>query len=290
MIPAQQVIDLVLATAARSRGAEETIVLVSDRAESSLRWAGNSMTTNGDSVSRFTTVISIVRKGDSAHVGSVESSDVDPDALQALVAASQRAAQSAPAARDNFTLLSGTSTPADWDQPPPGTGAPVFGEVAASLSRGFRGTDLLYGFAHHVVETIHLATSTGIRRRYTQPTGSVEINAKRGGASAWAGTSTPWFDAAGLVEAHRGTACRELRDHHAAVDGRRHDDLPGLDVGRPRRAGRPYRAVGPWRRYQGGGEAHRSGLDAVLGSRGAGAGMRAVRGGGQLVGDHVDLR
>ena len=34
-----------------------------------------------------------------------------------------------------------------------------------------------------------LATSTGIRRRYTQPTGSVEINAKRGGASAWAGSA-----------------------------------------------------------------------------------------------------
>ena len=33
----------------------------------------------------------------------------------------------------------------------------------------------------------------GLRRRYTQPTGSVEINAKRDGASAWAGVSTPDF-------------------------------------------------------------------------------------------------
>ena len=32
-----------------------------------------------------------------------------------------------------------------------------------------------------------------MRRRFTQPTGSVEINAKRGQASAWAGISTPWF-------------------------------------------------------------------------------------------------
>ena len=38
-----------------------------------------------------------------------------------------------------------------------------------------------------------MATSGGLRRRYTQPTGSVEINAKRDGASAWAGVSTPDF-------------------------------------------------------------------------------------------------
>jgi predicted Zn-dependent protease len=43
------------------------------------------------------------------------------------------------------------------------------------------------------VETTFVATSTGLRRRSTQPTGSVEINAKRDGASAWAGVSTPDF-------------------------------------------------------------------------------------------------
>jgi predicted Zn-dependent protease len=193
MIPAQQVVELVLAEAARVGGADETIVLVSDTGESSLRWAGNSMTTNGDSVSRSTTVISIVRVGDTAHVGSLQSSDVDPAAIPSLVLASQLSARAAPDARDNFTLLTGTSTPADWDEPPPGTGAAVFGNVAASLTRGFQGADTLYGFAHHIVETTYLATSTGVRRRYTQPTGTVEINAKRGGASAWAGASTPGF-------------------------------------------------------------------------------------------------
>jgi predicted Zn-dependent protease len=189
MIGAQQVVELVLDAA----GDIATIVLVTDRAEASLRWAGNSMTTNGVSVNRSTTVISIVRQGDSAHVGSLESSDVDPAALPALVAASQAAARSAPAARDEFTLLTGTSIPADWDAAIPGTGAEVFDPVAGALAQGFRGPDALYGFAHHTVETTFLATSTGVRRRYTQPTGSVEINAKRDGASAWAGASTPWF-------------------------------------------------------------------------------------------------
>ena len=62
MIPAQQVVDLALARQPRGR-ADETIVIVTDRAEASLRWAGNSMTTNGVSTSRVTTVISDCAQG-----------------------------------------------------------------------------------------------------------------------------------------------------------------------------------------------------------------------------------
>ncbi len=193
MIPAQDVVDLVLQSAARQGRCDETIVIVTDRAEASLRWAGNSMTTNGVSTSRSMAAISVVRKGDTAHIGALSSSVVDPDAIDPLVAASQQAAQDAPEARDAAPLLTGSSAPLDWGNPVPGTGAGAFAELARSLSAGFGRSDRLYGFAHHVVETTFLATSTGLRRRFTQPTGSVEINAKRDGASAWAGVSTPWF-------------------------------------------------------------------------------------------------
>jgi predicted Zn-dependent protease len=151
------------------------------------------MTTNGVSTSRSTAVISIARDGDSAHVGSIRSSVVDPAAIDELVAASQDAAHGAPEARDAAAPLTGSGTPPDWGDPIPGTGAGAFAELAQSLSAGFGRTDRLYGFAHHIVETTFLATSTGVRRRFTQPTGSVEINAKRDNASAWAGVSTPWF-------------------------------------------------------------------------------------------------
>ena len=193
MIPAPQVVEIALAAALQGSGSDETIVIVTDSTDASLRWAGNSMTTNGVSISRTTTVISVVRQGDTAHVGSVQSSDVDPESIPVLVTAAQLAARSAPEARDGFPLLTDTEVPLDWDEPGPGTGAEVFGSVAGSLARGFAGADQLYGFAHHVVETTWLATSTGVRRRFTQPTGTVEINAKRAGASAWAGVSTPWF-------------------------------------------------------------------------------------------------
>ncbi len=193
MIAPQQVVDQVLAEAARLGRADETTVIVTDRADASLRWAGNSMTTNGESRARSTTVISVLRRGADAHVGSVSSTEVDPAAIGALVAASQEAAASAPPAADSAPALPGGDAPADWDAPVPTTGADVFADVANGLVRGFGGTDKLYGFARHELSTTFLGTSAGLRRRYTQPTGSVEINAKRNGASAWAGVGTPDF-------------------------------------------------------------------------------------------------
>jgi len=189
MIPAQQVAELALQAAT----VDETIVIVTDSSDASLRWAGNSMTTNGVSTTRVITVISIVRKGNTSHTGTIRTSDVNPAAIGAVVALAEQAAHAAPEARDSAPVLSGSGTPDDWNQPVPETGAEVFADVAESLSRGFGGADRLYGYAHHLVETTFLATSTGLRRRFTQPTGTVEINAKRDGASAWAGVSTPWF-------------------------------------------------------------------------------------------------
>jgi predicted Zn-dependent protease len=189
MIPAQQVAELALQAAT----VDETIVIVTDSSDASLRWAGNSMTTNGVSTTRVITVISIVRKGDTSHTGTIRTSDVSPAAIGAVVAIAVQAAHAAPEARDSAPVVSGSGTPDDWNEPVPETGAEVFADVARSLSRGFGGEDRLYGYAHHLVETTFLATSTGLRRRFTQPTGTVEINAKRDGASAWAGVSTPWF-------------------------------------------------------------------------------------------------
>jgi predicted Zn-dependent protease len=189
LIPPQKVVDDALAAAT----VDETMVIVEDRAEASLRWANSSMTTNGVSTSRSISVISIVRRDDKAHVGSVSTSEVDPAAIADVVAASENAARNAPQARDGAPLIADSGAPGDWDDAVIATGAEVFGALASSLSAGFGGPDTLFGFARHEVATTFLASSTGLRRRFTQPTGSVEINAKRDGASAWAGVSTPDF-------------------------------------------------------------------------------------------------
>lgn len=61
MITAQHVVNIVLDEAAQRGRADETMVLVVDKTEATLRWANNSMTTNGLSTQRHITVISIVR-------------------------------------------------------------------------------------------------------------------------------------------------------------------------------------------------------------------------------------
>ena len=231
--------------------------------------------------------------------------EVDPSRRSPdLVAASQDAAVPRPRRGDAAPLLPGNTVPADWDAPVPGTGAEVFAGRRRARWRADSAAPI----------SCTASRTTCWRRRFWRrrpgcggatpsPTGSVEINAKRDGASAWAGVGTPDFvdvptDSLldelsmrlGWAERTRRAAGGTLRDDHAAVDGRRHDDLPGLVDGRPRSAGGPHRAVGARRRHPGGGEAHRSAADAVLRSRGAGAGMHAVRGGDQFVGDAVGVR
>lgn len=193
MITPQHVVNIVLDEAAKIGRADETMVLVTDKVEASLRWANSTMTTNGVAVTRSVAVISIVRQGDSAYVGTVVTGEADPTVLPQLVASSQDAARSAPEAGDAAPLLGDSGEPADWDAPVPGTGAGVFSSITGALCRGFRGSDRLYGYAHHSVSTTFLASSTGLRRRYTQPTGAIEVNAKRGEASAWAGIGTSDF-------------------------------------------------------------------------------------------------
>lgn len=204
LFPAGAVVERALAASK----ADEAIVIVTDAHDASLRWAGNSMTTNGSSISREWAVISVFRDGpNTARVGSISSTSVDPTEIEAVVRASEQAARTAAPARDAMPLLEPTDDDtATWDQAPGATEIAVFTGLARELSTGFDGTDRLYGFAHNQVHTTWLGTSTGIRRRFSQPTGSVEINGKRGEgkdlASAWVGVGTADFtdvDTPGLL-------------------------------------------------------------------------------------------
>ncbi|WP_110293914.1 TldD/PmbA family protein [Nocardia tenerifensis] len=194
MMPAGEVVERALALS----HADEAMVIVTDVYDTSLRWAGNSMTTNGSSVSRDWAVISIFREGPhSARVGTIGSTSVDPAEIETVVRRSEAAARTAEPARDAMPLLEAGAPADDWAAAPGSTGIEVFSDLARDLSTGFDGADRLYGFAQHTVHTTWLGSSTGLRRRFVQPTGSVEINGKRGEgrdlASAWVGTGTADF-------------------------------------------------------------------------------------------------
>ncbi len=88
----------------------------------------------------------------------------------------------------------------DWGADAQRTDVAVFDAVTPALGRRVpplaRLSGLgLYGFAEHQLTSYFLATSTGVRRRFDQPDGRLEINGKSGdlARSAWSGQHTEDF-------------------------------------------------------------------------------------------------
>jgi predicted Zn-dependent protease len=191
---AQQLVEKVLATST----ADGCVVYVVESTEANLRWASNSLTTNGAMRSRQVVVVSFVDGGSGMATGTVARTGT-PD-VAALVAASEQAARDAGPAEDAVPLVTETPPGAgDWDADPAETSIEVFAEFAPALGEAFgaardRG-DLLFGYAEHSLTTTYLGTSTGLRLRTDQPGGRVELNGKSTdySRSVWAGVGTRDF-------------------------------------------------------------------------------------------------
>jgi predicted Zn-dependent protease len=186
------------------------VVIADERSSANLRWAGNTLTTNGVSRSRQLTVIAIsAAAGKGTSAGVVSRAGVRADQIEDVVrAAEQAAAQSSPAEdaralvgpadREAFGSDGGRPGPA-WDDPMTGTEIGVFrafsGALAGAFDAAASGGRRLYGFAQHSVTSTFTGTSSGLRLRHDQPTGTVEINAKSADMtrSAWAGQGTRDF-------------------------------------------------------------------------------------------------
>ena len=86
-----------------------------------------------------------------------------------------------------------------WSSPSSATDFGVFRGFAAQLGETLREAEgvgrKLYGFAEHDVTSTFVGNSAGLRARYDQPGGRLELNAKSGdmSRSAWAGASTRDF-------------------------------------------------------------------------------------------------
>jgi predicted Zn-dependent protease len=185
------------ATALAASKADGCIVLLTDTSEVNLRWANNTMTTNGHTTTRSFAVISVVDDS----VGVVSGNGADLDEVRTVVAASEEAARQSGPTRDAAPLVEGTADD-DFDAPAAVTEIGVFARLADELAAVFggafhdSGSELLYGFAEHRLETTWLASSTGLRRRWVQPTGTVEVNGKIAAdlaRSAWAAAYTVDF-------------------------------------------------------------------------------------------------
>jgi predicted Zn-dependent protease len=177
---------------------DDQVTFVVDSSEANLRWAANSLTTNGAMRSRQVVVVSFVDGGAGVAAGTVTRTGT-PDVAE-LVAASEQAARDAGPAEDAVPLISDTPPGnGDWDAPPAETSIGVFADFAPDLGQAFgeaRDRDeLLFGFAEHSMATTYLGSSTGLRLRHDQLTGRVELNGKSPdfSRSVWAGAGTRDF-------------------------------------------------------------------------------------------------
>jgi predicted Zn-dependent protease len=204
--------------------ADACIAIATERSEANLRWAGNTLTTNGQMRSRRLTVISFIAGTAGTASGVIERSTVGDDELEPLVRAAEQAARDAGPADDVAPLVEpGEPSPSAWSDAPAETSVQVFGEFAPALGDVFgqakSAQQLLFGFAEHVVETDYLGSSTGLRLRYARPTGKFELNGKSADLtrSAWTGAATPDFTDID-VAAHSAELDRRLRWAERRVD------------------------------------------------------------------------
>jgi len=195
-ISPQQAVERALAAAT----SDDCIVIADEGSAANLRWAGNSLTTNGVSRSRQLTVVAVTRSGDEARVGVVSRAGVRSDQIADVVAEAEAAAAGAAPAEDAQPLVPANPVSgAGWDHPPAETEISVFAGFAADLGAAFAtaagGGRKLYGFAEHEMTSSYIGTSSGLRLRHDQPSGRLELNAKSAdmATSAWAGTGTRDF-------------------------------------------------------------------------------------------------
>ncbi|HET6633542.1 MAG TPA: TldD/PmbA family protein, partial [Streptomyces sp.] len=179
--------------------ADGTIVLADESSTANLRWAGNALTTNGVTRGRSLTVVATVDGAQGTASGVVSRSAVTADELEPLVRAAEEAARAAEPAEDAQPLVEGGPASPGFTDAPAETSSEVFAQFAPALGEAFgrarAGGRELYGFANHETVTSYLGTSSGLRLRHDQPTGTLEMNAKSADhtRSAWAGRPTRDF-------------------------------------------------------------------------------------------------
>jgi predicted Zn-dependent protease len=180
---------------------ENCIAIVTSDAATNLRWANNTLTTNGVTQTLDVTVVAIAGDGDHAKAASLSRNVTTADEVEALVQEADAAAHTSSIAEDSAPLLEGSSS-ADWDDPP--VDAPVaalsgiaswLGEIFAAARAADQGR---YGYAEHSIDTVYLGTSTGTRLRFAQPAVRLELTGRTddGSSSAWSGRGSA--DVSGL--------------------------------------------------------------------------------------------
>ncbi|MDX8034155.1 metallopeptidase TldD-related protein [Lentzea sp. BCCO 10_0856] len=188
-------------TALAAPGTGERIVIVDDVSSVHLRWADNSLTSNGEVRSRTLTVIAL-----DAGTGIVsQEGALDDEVIRDVVTRACAAARRVPPAPDAHPLPRSAVVSPHWFDEPPCTSIttldPLVDELSEAFGRARATRTRLFGYAGHELRTTWLATSTGLRLRHTQPTGVLDLTGRdhEQTRSSWTGLDVTDFSAPGLL-------------------------------------------------------------------------------------------
>ena len=194
MISAQDLIEKITSTAT----CDDCIVVVRDKTQANLRWAGSTLTTNGVIQERSVTVIAFVSVEGGMASGGVTRTDVSLADVPALLEAAIATAKSAGPADDYAPLATSVSI-GNWSAEHVPTGPDVFTKFAPALgdmfSRSVADKIELFGYSEHTNETTWVGSKGGLRLRKDSPVGRVEMTGKSHdrSRSTWAGVETHDF-------------------------------------------------------------------------------------------------
>lgn len=189
--------DLVEHALAASRSTN-CIVIARVSTSANLRWANNTLTTNGVMHGGTFTVIAFHERRDGIATGSVTGSATTKDQVSALVESADSAAQIATPAEDAQPLTEAAAA-SGWAERPAETSIGVFADFAPQLGEVFQRAEAAdrvhYGFVAHDVVTTYVGSTTGLRLRHSQPTGHFGATGKTAdlASSAWVGGATRDF-------------------------------------------------------------------------------------------------
>ncbi len=207
---------------------DDCVAIVRDTTSANLRWANNTLTTNGVMHGVSVTIISFVRSagpGGGVATGSVTGSASNQAQVSALVEAADAAARAGSPAEDAAPLVSDTHASRDWDEAPVPTDIGVYAAFAPALGEAFgragSAGQVLYGFVNHELSTTYVGSTSGLRLRHVQPTGHYGCTAKNAALtnSAWVGGATRDFADVDALTMHDTVATR-------LAWGERRVDLP----------------------------------------------------------------
>ena len=191
LITLQETIDRVL----RLSKSDACIVIARRVASVNIRWAHNTVTTNGDADEVQLTVISIAGR----RVASVTRTYFPPERLEEIVRESEAACERRPEAPDYMPLLEGTGEPADWNAPPADSDIHVFDPFVPQLRKLYedarRARSRRSGIRSSRRRRRSWRHRPACRQRHTERIGKVEITGKTPdfARSSWVGQVTHDF-------------------------------------------------------------------------------------------------